>query len=45
MSANAKTAAAIIFYAAVIIMTLVIALRECALQANCKTGTGSRRPG
>ena len=30
MSANAKTAAAIIFYAAVIIMTLVIALRECA---------------
>lgn len=30
MSANAKTVAAIIFYAAVIIMTLVIALRECA---------------
>lgn len=30
MTANAKTVAAIIFYAAVIIMTLVIALRECA---------------
>lgn len=30
MTSNAKTAAAIIFYAAVIIMTLVIALRECA---------------
>ena len=30
MTANVKTAAAIIFYIAVIIMTLVIAVRECA---------------
>lgn len=30
MTANAKTVAAIIFYVAVIIMTLVIAVRECA---------------
>ena len=40
MTANVKTAAAIIFYAAVIIMTLVIAVRECAPHRDALPETG-----
>lgn len=40
MSANAKTAAAIIFYAAVIVVTLVIAVWECAPHRDALPETG-----
>lgn len=40
MTANAKTVAAIIFYIATIIMTLVIAVRECAPRGDALPETG-----
>lgn len=40
MTANTKTVAAIIFYIAVIIMTLVIAVRECAPHRDALPETG-----